>query len=199
MSIASDGTVLLHGSATSWNDLVVNPAMAQNKTSSAPTWSAFVPNIYTWAFEDSKTEEVYFYVQLPHNYKEGSDIYPHVHWSGTTAPGTKRVKWGLDYQWVNLNDNFSSSAGTTIYGSGVVTGDATTTLTAYQHTITPILGSGVNGGIVGTGKKLSSMLLCHFYRLGSDAEDTYTGSAYLLSFDFHYEIDSFGSSQQYTK
>jgi hypothetical protein len=66
--------------------------------------------------------------------------------------------------------------------------------------ILPLNPGGVDrSGIDGTGKRVSSILLCHFYRQGADATDTFAGSAALLSVDFHYEIDSFGSDGQYTK
>ncbi len=200
MTIASDGNVTLNGSATSWTDLVVNPSTARNSGGFVPLWAVFVaPNVYTWFFEDAKTQEVDFSVQMPHNYKEGSKIYPHIHWSSTSAPGSQRVRWVMDYQWVNLMDNFAATGNTSVYGT-VLAVNNSTSLAAFQSVITPINTGGVdNAGIVGTGKKISSILLCHLYRDGNNASDTYSGSAALLSIDFHYEIDSFGSNNEYTK
>ena len=48
----------------------------------------------------------------------------------------------------------------------------------------------------GVKKTLSSMLVCRLYR---SASDSYGGDAGLLEIDFHYEIDSDGSRQEYTK
>lgn len=200
MSIADDGTVTLHGDATTWNDLVINPATARNEGNNTPDWSLFVsPYIYTWKFSPSTVNEVDFSVQMPHNYKEGSTIYPHVHWSSTTAAGTNRVRWVLYYQWVNFGDNYVSSTSTYVYGTALADNDAVS-LTAYQHTITPMNPNGVaNAGISGTDKKISSVLMCRLYRDGSNGADNFSGSAYLLSVDFHYEIDSFGSGLQFVK
>ncbi|MFZ4454984.1 MAG: hypothetical protein ACOYOT_02060 [Bacteroidales bacterium] len=200
VTVSSNGTVTLNGESTTWNDLVVNPATARNNGGLVPNWTVFVaPNVYTWFFADGSNNEVDFSVQMPHNYKEGSKIYPHVHWSSTSAPGLQRVKWVMDYQWVNFGDNFLPTGTSSVYGSALAENNSVS-LTAFQHTITPMNPLGVaQTGIDGTGKKVSSILLCHFYRQGADATDTFSGSAALLSVDFHYEIDSFGSDGQYTK
>ncbi len=200
ITIANDGNVRLHGTATAWNDFIVNPATARNNGGIVPLWTVFVaPNVYTWVFEDTKTQEVDFTVQLPHNYREGSTIYPHIHWSSTSAPGAGRVRWVLDYQWVNLGSNFAATGTTSVYGTKVVPSDAAS-LTAFESNITPMNTGGVdNTGIVGTGKKISSILVCHLYRDGTHIDDTFSGSAYLLSIDFHYEIDSFGSNSEFIK
>ncbi|MEI7503846.1 MAG: hypothetical protein WCJ61_11235 [Paludibacter sp.] len=200
MNIADDGTVTLSGSATTWNDLVINPSTARNEGNNTPEWALFVsPYIYTWKFSPSTVNEVDFSVQMPHNYKEGSTIYPHVHWSSTSAAGTNRVRWVLYYQWVNFGDNYVSNSSTFVYGTELATNDAIS-LTAYQHTITPMNPSGVVGtGIVGTDKKISSVLMCRLYRDGANAADNFSGNAFLLSVDFHYEIDSFGSRETFVK
>ena len=200
MAISNDGTVRLLGTATTWNDLVVNPALARNSGATVPVWMLFVsPAIYTWGFEDGKSNEVSFCVQLPHDYKEGSTIYPHIHWSSTTAAGLNRVRWVLDYQWANFGDPFSSSSSASIYGTQLAV-DNSKSLGAYDNTITPMNTGGVNNaGVNGNGKKVSSLLMCRLYRDGTNGVDTFTGTAALLSIDFHYEIDSFGSNDQFVK
>lgn len=49
------------------------------------------------------------------------------------------------------------------------------------------------------GKKFSCMLLLLVARLGSDAQDTYTGTAKLNEFDIHYEVDGFGTGDEYRR
>lgn len=198
VSIATDGTVILHGAATTWNDLVVNPAVGKNSGVNVPAWSAFgSTGIYTFTFLDAQTTDVNFTVQLPHNYKEGTDIYPHIHWASSTSSGLNRVEWELVYQWVNHTESFNATTSNVITGS-VITGTPRS-VAAYENVITPIVGSGVSGGIPGSGKKISSLLICKLSRNGSATADNFQGSASLLSVDFHYEIDSFGSRGEYTK
>jgi len=196
-TVGSDGTVILTNNATTFNDIVVNPDIAKIGNTS-PNWAQFLnTNIYCWFFEDNKTQDLTFSVQLPHNYKEGTKIYPHVHWSSASAPGLTRVTWNLEYQWVNHQGSFTPAVGTTITGYSIAPGESTRSLGAYEHTITPI-GTGIDGA----GKKISSILMCRIYRNGTIitvGQDDFTGSAAILSIDFHYEIDAFGSKDEYVK
>jgi len=195
MTFQSDGSPILNGTATSFTDLVVNPATARNSGGTTPNWSQFVStNIYTWHFADGAIQEVNFSVQLPHGYKEGSTIYPHIHWApSSVAAALTRVRWVLEYQWVDLHGAFTATTATSAVGTEVVDG-ATESLVQYEHAITPI-----GTGIVGTGKKISSILMCRLYRDGGGVGDNFTGTAALLSIDFHYEIDTFGSRTEFTK
>jgi hypothetical protein len=104
-----------------------------------------------------------------------------------TSPATSLgVRWGLDYQWQN-NTGVYTGTDTAILAT------AATGTVGYTHLITSF------GTIDGTGKTISSILVCRLYRLPADAADTYTGAAGLLSFDFHIENDSLGSETEYGK
>jgi hypothetical protein len=81
-----------------------------------------------------------------------------------------------------------AGAATTIFALSDATNmDAVTHKTAY---FTPI---------VGTGKTISSVILMKLYRNSSDAADTYTGLAYFIEFDIHYQSDTPGSRTQGAK
>lgn len=43
------------------------------------------------------------------------------------------------------------------------------------------------------------MLVCGLFRNSSAGTDTYSGEAGLLEIDFHYQIDSDGSNEEYIK
>lgn len=195
MSFQNDGSPILNGNSTNFTDLVINPATARNSGSTTPDWADFVPDIPTYLFDPSRQEAIAFQVQLPHNYKEGTKIYPHIHWAPMTTAGTSRATWVLVYQWVNLNGNFevtsTSVSGFLVVGDGA---SPSVSLASKQHTITEM-----GSGIIGTGKTISSILMCRLYRDGTNATDNYTGDAALLSIDFHYEIDTFGSREQFIK
>ncbi len=195
MAIADDGSVTLHGTATTFNDIVINPSIARNNGTNVPLWGLFsTSDIYTWMFEDAKLEEVTFTVQLPHNYMEGSNLYPHIHWAPMTDAGTSRVRWTMDYQWVNLNGVFTGSTTSTVSNYLLYNESSPTqSLANRQCTLTPL------GTISGTGKTISSLLVCRVYRDGAGANDNLGDKAALLSIDFHYEIDSFGSHTEFIK
>jgi len=68
---------------------------------------------------------------------------------------------------------------------------------ANTHDITVLTND--NEGIDGTGKKVSSILICRLWRYSSDADDTYNEDAGALFVDFHIQIDGFGSREEYKK
>lgn len=147
-------------------------------------------NLKVWGFAaGGQDEELFFECQIPHSYKEGTDILPHVHWCPIDA-NTGNVKWGIEYQWANPGSAFPVSA--TLESFTAVSGGATGT--AWLHSITAL------GTISGAGKNISSMLVCRVYREQSDAvNDTYASDAALLELDFHFQADSAGSIAEFSK
>ena len=180
--LSPTGHFTLNGSATTFDDLRI-PGLSVRTNASAPDLISFAPattNLLVYGFDGTATsEQVYFTIQLPHSYKEGSDITPHVHWSPTDT-NSGDVKWNLEYSWANYTDE-SFPVPSTIDATQAASG------TAWQHQ------KAVFDSISGTGKKISSMLVCRLYRDPSDAEDTYEHDAAFLEIDFHYEQDTLGS------
>ena len=178
-----------------WDDLRI-PGSNTRPGTTAPAVSLFRDGIYLDEFVYNQVDTVFFSIQLPHHWKEGSDIYPHIHWAHNTAGPAidKGVVWKLEYSWAN--------AGEILPPSSTLTAALTWTSAPpaqYKHIITQFLDGSNNEYIDGTGKKISSMLICRLYRDTSDDLDNFTGSAFLLEIDFHYQVDSLGSDQEYIK
>lgn len=193
--IEADGSLSYEGTATRWNDLKV-PVNATNKgTTNQPTWGVFRTNaagnsqgVWLYWFSSSIEQELYFIVQMPHSWKVGTTIYPHVHWvSGSNVSGS--VQWGLEYTWSNPGVVFANS--NIITGTGYAVGAGL----ANEHNITSL---GTITPSVAVNDKISSILVCRIFRDVAVAGD-YTGEAGLLEIDFHYQIDSDGSREQLTK
>ena len=143
-----------------------------------------------WLFAASGTELIYVIAQMPHSWKEGSPIEPHVHWQKTTS-AAGNVLWRLEYKWAPINA-VMDPAFTTIDVSEVVS-DVMDTDTDDKHLISSF------GYIDATGKKISDVLVMRVSRIGGDADDTYGADARLLEFDIHHQINSRGSTFQYVK
>jgi len=190
--IETDGTLILEGAATVWEDLRV----ALDKGANAAQLG-FLPGAISgpeiWYFRNAAgVEAMSFTVQMPHNWKEGSIIHPHIHWIPKTT-GAGNVEWNFEYTWANYNPGapeiFPAVTTSTVVASGpfLINSNLITGLTAN------------NVGIVATGKTVSSILICRIWRDSGRAADTYVGDAGGLSLDFHYEINSIGSHSEYTK
>jgi hypothetical protein len=165
-----------------YDDLFIPVNSVKVPASNNPDWVAFKGGLVL-GFGDQAVEGneeiVYFSVQVPHNWKEGTDITPHVHWA-VASTTIANVVWKLTYSWASINGTFPSE--TTIIKTGSADG------TNSKHNIS------IFDTIAGSGKTLSSMLVCSLKRNSSNAADTLTGEdALLLEIDFHYQIDRFGS------
>lgn len=186
----TDGTVMFEGNATVWDDLRVS---VDNGSSSATL--GYMPGDNAggqiWYFLNAKAlETLTFQVQLPHSYKEGTNIYPHIHWTPRVS-GSGNVEWNLDYTWVNYDATTPLAFPATTTSTVVATGP----FTLRTHLITSL----ASGGLDGTGKKVSSILICRIWRNSGNTADTYADDAGLLSLDFHYQIDTVGSRAEYVK
>ena len=191
VACGTDQTIELQ--ETVWEDLRIVPGAFQLLGSNDPTISSWQPGGAGTTFQVYKfqaSDEVFFTCQIPHTYKQGTDIKAHVHWTpadrGNEESGNT-VAWKIDYSWANIGTAFGSSS--------TVDLTDTTTGTDDYHEITSTV------SITGTSKNVSSMLVCRLYR---DTGDTWVGtsaaqSPALLEADFHFEIDTVGSRQELAK
>ena len=137
-----------------------------------------------YAFADNSTAEIlYIVAQMPHNWKEGSTIYPHIHWLQNQ---NQNVDWEMDYKWFNNN--------TAVPASFTNLNIATLEYTYVSGNLAQI--STTASGIDGTGKKISSILVIKLWR---NTTDSYSGDALFFEFDIHYQVDGFGSYLEYVK
>jgi hypothetical protein len=140
----------------------------------------------TFLFDAGSTEIIMGVAQMPHSWKIGTNIHPHIHWSPTST-NEGDVLWRLEYQLASINSAFSGSWATLdVLDAGSGTDD--------DHLLASwavIDMSGISG--------VSAIMKWRVSRIGGDASDTYTADAKLLEFDIHYEIDRPGSRQEVVK
>jgi hypothetical protein len=186
----TDGTIVMEGAATVWDDLRVSLDKGSSSASLEFVWGSTGPQI--WYFRDNNgLEAMSFVVQLPHSWKEGTAIYPHIHWM-PKASESGNVEWNLDYSWQNYDPTTPLAFPTFTTSTVTVAGP----FVANTHRITSLTGG---AGLIGTDKKISSILICKIWRNSSNGADTYNDDAGLLSLDFHFQIDTVGSRAEYVK
>ncbi len=192
--VESDGTVRMENNATVWDDLMVFPDATTKFGSKVPEYVKFKDNgsssqgVGLNMFSDSNEEELYFTVQIPHSYKIGTDLHPHVHWTtATVAPNGSNVVWGLEYTIQPIGGTFGNT--TIIYATTSIS----TPVGPSQHLINSF------STIPGTNIGISTILVCRLFRAVSHTGDTFANDVGLLGFDIHFEQDTFGSRLEYTK
>lgn len=173
-----------------WDDLRIEPT-ARNTGVKAPTLTLWSGGLYLYDFDNAalaSEKELFFTVQMPHGWREGTAVYPHVHWIPKAAGTAGQViRWGLEYSYSTIGGVFS--AANTIYTTNIVGGGVITA--ANSHLIsdfTPIQLPGC---------KISTIMACRIFRNSSNAADTYTGTAALLYIDWHYQTARPGSTEEY--
>ena len=138
---------------------------------------------YVFAFDTGpNNQSVQFIVQIPHGYKQGTALSPHIHFTIPTSGsgvGAENIKWDFTYSWANNGGTFPAES------TDTVTVDVQN-VSADEHV------KSYFSDISGVGKNISSVLICSLTRDVSVAND-YADDAYFLEFDFHFEMDSIGS------
>jgi hypothetical protein len=173
-----------------WDDLRVAAKNLAKAGVKDPGFDKFIDNgagstgLYSYAFDKATIEELFGAIQIPHKYKEGTNVVPHIHWMPKDTD-TGVVRWGIEYVWTNIGDTTANS--TIVYAEDA--GDGT----ALKHQLAPF------SEIVGTGKTISSMFEFRIFRDASDGNDTYDNDAILLEFDLHVQYDTLGSRTETTK
>ena len=196
--IAATGHLTMVGTATVWDDVRIVPGSFQFPGGADPTLQNWQPGgsgtifpVYKFKKDDYVTATC----QIPHNYKEGSDVYFHIHWTPCDRGNeetTALVGWKVDYSWANADGTFGASATVNL-------SDACQS-TDHHHLWTPdVL-------VSGTGKTMSSIVMLKIYRSdpAPGTDDTWAGttdaqSPAILEFDIHYEINSIGSQTTTSK
>jgi hypothetical protein len=128
------------------------------------------------------TEYIDIICQMPHGWKEGSDVNPHVH---MIQKLNQQAVFKYDYVWYNVGDQVP-----TVW----------TTVTMNKYAIPYTSGNlaqivEAQSFLSGAGKRISSILKIRLYR----DDNVYAGDVLADQFDIHYQIDSNGSILEFIK
>ncbi len=169
-NVVADASGNLSASANVTREFIIQPLPITN---AAPgTVNVVDANMKSFGFDgNASTEELFYHVDLQHDYVAGTDIIVHVHWMPSTAnAGNVRFQWY--YQWVEEGGTFTAAtlgAPTAVAAGGVAWADKRTDFT-----------------ISGAGKTYNSRLLLRLFRDPTDGTDTYGDDAVLSSVGVHY-------------
>ena len=167
-----------YGALTGWRDLRTATTAGRIPASNFPTLANFGPtgNIQQLSF--GIDDYVYIASHVDHDMKQGSTVYPHVHWT-TNGINTGLVKWELSY---------TIAAG---HNTDAFVADATVNLeeagsgTAWQHMVT-------EDDVGFTAPEVDSLVVMKLRRVtpttGSNG-DTVFG----LFVDLHYEAEGYAT------
>ncbi len=168
---------------------IVTPANAVGEGWPAPTASnAQSGFVYLFADEPLVINEkyVHFTIQMPHSYKESSNVTVNVRWIFNSDQVGTTVRWRMSYSWANIGDPFPVA-------SNLWTLSAPSNNDSLIHQKTDF------AAMNGTGKKIGSVLMCFLSRNSSDVSDNYTDTAIFVSANVLYQLDTPGSKSKFVK
>jgi hypothetical protein len=181
--LSGDTSIRLSGDGTVFEDLRIPVTQTRQGANDLPNFDE--TNLGYLFDQDDAAEKLYFIVQMPHAWKEESTIYPHIHFKHQAAGTPSFV---LTYTWMNIDD--AGAAPATAYTMDTLAAGSPANGDHW------ILQHATNDGIAGTGKTISSILVCTLHRT---ADSTPDADVLVYEIDFHYEIDSLGSATEYVK
>jgi hypothetical protein len=167
--------------AEGWADIVSELYLRGGPSS--PSVAQYKSGIYLYELMPNDTLEVFSNFHIPHTWKPGTMLYPHIHFT-TSSNEAGVVRWGFEYTWARRHDS-----------SGFKTFPATQTI-SVDFTIpansadTHFVCEAPNlGGIDGTNIEVDAMVLMRIYREGAHENDTFPDSVFGITADLHIEVD----------
>jgi hypothetical protein len=179
-----------------WDDLRIVPGAFKFAGSADPSlqnWQPGGSGATFKVYKFKKNDEAFASCQMPHTYKEGTDLEFHIHWTpanrGVAESGNK-VGWKVDYTIAVVGGIFGASA--TVDLSDTCSGVNDKHELAGSVTVS------------GAGLKVSHIIVLRIYRTDTGTDDTWAGttnaqSPALLEFDIHFRKDTMGSRQEFIK
>ncbi|KKN78874.1 hypothetical protein LCGC14_0346460 [marine sediment metagenome] len=181
----ADGTYVMNGAATVFNDLVVPLSSARVPAANAPSWDSFVGNLNAYAYDLNDFQE--FSTELAHSYKNAALIEFHIHGAlNGSNVDDRTIKFEIEYTIADVPPEAGFGdvypATTTIDGELTIPA-STTDLTGFTlHIDNDTSGSFVQGAIVkGRVRRIAST--------GTEP----TGDPFLTEVGLHIESDTIGT------
>ena len=165
-----------------WDDITADLSSGKTAGSNVPTWSTFRNGINAFAFSATGTDEIWVTFHVKHDYAEGTNVYPHVHW-GTITTATGTVRWGFEYTVAKGHQQEAFPATTTVYVEDTISSND-----QYGHRVAEVSDNDAFDAF-----EADTLILMRIFRDGSHANDTFAQPAFAFTADIHFETSPEGT------
>lgn len=163
-----------------WRDNIVE-LKVDSSSANAPTLNPFRGGILTWDFAPGELTEAHSAWHIDHDYKMGTKLYMHVHWScRSSAVGT--VRWGFEYTVAKGHQQQAFPVTTTVYVEQATNG------TPYMHYVAEVSdANAIDGAALAI--EPDTVILVRVFRDGGHVNDTLDQTVAAIFLDLHYQAD----------
>jgi hypothetical protein len=171
-----------------WDDIVVTTNSVRFG-GAAPVSEQLYKGGLVASFASGADNYLYFTLELPHSYKEGTDLLIHFHYVLPVAGsgvGVENIKFDL---------SFCPAYNNGVFGTPDTTGTVTVDV---QNVAADDMQLSALHTITGTNLKISDTILCNIKR-DTGVANPYGQDIYMIEVDAHYQVDTIGSRQQFIK
>jgi hypothetical protein len=143
-----------------------------------------------WRYDPDVTRRMFVNFHMPHPWKPGTMLYPHLHFTVTSSAGGV-VRLGFRYKWSRRHDSTGQrtfTAAETLYINFTIPPNSQDT-----HFVAEIP---QGQGIPGTGLEVDSMIMMTVIRDGEHVDDTFPAGIFAITADIHIEVDRASTPQR---
>ena len=176
-----------------WGD-IIGQIVSRGTGPTDPGWVTYQGNIKQYEFHAG--DEVWITFHIPHDYKMGSDLYVHAHWShtsGTVTTGSAVFGFESTYAKGYNQAQFPTAVTTTATQAA-----ATGATGAYRHLIaeTQLSTPGGSASLLDTNLLEPDGLVIVRVYLSSETIDGGVSSVFIHTADLHYQTTNIGTKQK---
>ena len=169
-----------------WFDNVSQLYLRDTEFSADP--APFIGGISLRRFIPGEMREAFAEFHIPHIWKPGTMMYPHVHFTIlSSAAGT--VRWGFEYIFARTQ----RSDAFTQYPATTVTIYLVQVIAANSERTHFVVEAPQGQGIPGTNLEVDGMVLARVFRDGAHANDTFEQDVFGITVDLHTETDRYST------
>lgn len=143
-----------------------------------------------WRYDADVTRRMFVNFHMPHTWKPGTMLYPHLHFTVTSSAGGV-VRLGFRYKFGRRHDSTGQvtfTAANTLYLNFTIPANSQDT-----HFVAEMP---EGFGIPATGLEVDAMILMTVFRYGDHEDDTFPAGIYAITADLHIETDRHATPQR---
>lgn len=165
-----------------WRDNIA--AIDTRAGGTAPQINLYRDGIYLYEFSADSMNEVFASYHIDHDYKPGTMLYPHLHFT-TTSTASGVVRLGFEYTYAKGHQQAKFPAATTLTLNVNVPANSD-----HLHFVAEMP---EGQGIPGTNIETDGVVLMRIFRDAGHVDDTFTGTIFGILVDLHYQTSQYAT------